>query len=161
MKQIFNKYFVTQCGQVYNRHNKKLSPCDNGKGYLILGLMIEGKRRTIAVHRLVALAYLDNPKNLPEVNHINANRLDNNVSNLEWVTHGENVKHSYQLQNKTVKGEHNPNASVSEKDVREICQYLTDGLKSAQIRDLGYNYNIVRKIKRKVVWKDIVEQYSF
>ena len=60
-------------------------------GYLRVQLyMGNGKGRTEKVHRLVAIAFIDNPDNLPEVNHINHQRDDNRVENLEWVTHKEN-----------------------------------------------------------------------
>ena len=54
--------------------------------------MGNGKVRTEKVHRLVAIAFIDNPNNLPEVNHINHIRDDNRVENLEWVDHKENCE---------------------------------------------------------------------
>lgn len=161
MKKIFENYFINEQGEVFNKHSRKLSPSYNGKGYLVLGLMHGGKRKTVAVHRLLAQAFIPNLLKLPEVNHINGIRDDNSLQNLEWVTHGDNIKHSYELGNKSVKGSLNPNASISEQTVHEICKFLQDGFKSSEIRDLGYNYNIVRKIKRKSIWQDISKEYNF
>lgn len=53
-----------------------------------------GKQQQAYVHRLVATAFLPNPDNLPEVNHIDGNKQNNHVSNLEWVTSGENMRHA-------------------------------------------------------------------
>lgn len=54
-----------------------------------------GNSKQFLIHRLVAISFIDNPNNLPEVNHINGNKNDNNVNNLEWVTRSTNIKHSY------------------------------------------------------------------
>ena len=60
-------------------------------GYLQINLVAaNGKRKKELVHRLVAITFIDNPENKPEVNHINHIRDDNRLENLEWVTHGEN-----------------------------------------------------------------------
>lgn len=55
----------------------------------------KGNKSHISIHRLVALSFIDNPQNKPEVNHIDNNKLNNDVSNLEWVTASENRKHAY------------------------------------------------------------------
>lgn len=67
-----------------------LKPQDNGIGYLQVGFYKDGKRVNRYVHRLVAQAFIPNPDNLPEINHKDCNRSNNDVSNLEWVTHVEN-----------------------------------------------------------------------
>jgi hypothetical protein len=56
---------------------------------------INGKRNTHKVHRLVAVAFLENPKSYKDINHKNGIKSDNNVSNLEWCTRSKNISHSY------------------------------------------------------------------
>lgn len=70
-----------------------LAQAKNNKGYLRTGINTNGKQVFKYVHRLVAETFLPNPNNLPEVNHIDNNPLNNNVSNLEWCTHEYNVQY--------------------------------------------------------------------
>lgn len=81
-------------GRIYKGVTKALS--DNGRGYLQVNLKIKGKQRNLYIHRLVAQAFIPNPENKPEVNHIDGDKSNNFVSNLEWVTHVENVKHCFE-----------------------------------------------------------------
>lgn len=78
-----------------NAKGKILNPSTNNRGYLRVGLCFKEKVRYESIHRLVAEAFIPNRKNLPEVNHINGNKLDNRVENLEWVTKGQNQIHAY------------------------------------------------------------------
>lgn len=64
-------------------------------GYLNIKLFKDKKKAGYSVHRLVALTYIKNPQNKKQVNHKNGVRTDNNVENLEWVTHHENVQHAF------------------------------------------------------------------
>lgn len=64
-------------------------------GYKRVKLCKRGEHKTCSVHRLVAMAFLPNPENKPEVNHIDGNPSNNAVDNLEWVTSRENILHSY------------------------------------------------------------------
>ena len=161
MKEIYNNYYITRDAEVFNKYGKKLSPVDNGKGYLILNINIDGKRRCKAIHRMVAEAFIPNPFNLPEVNHKDANRKNNDIENLEWVTHGQNIKHSFNMQNRSAKGSNNANAIISEQTAIEICELLSKGLKASHIRDLGYPYTVVRRIKARATWCYISENYNF
>lgn len=67
----------------------------NHKDRTIVMLHDEGKRQNFGVHRLVAIAFLPNENNLPEVNHLDGNPLNNRIDNLEWCTRAENCKHAY------------------------------------------------------------------
>ena len=67
-----------------------LSPTKDKCGYLVVHLYKDGKRTDKKVHRLVAQAFIPNPRNLPEVNHKNEVKNDNRVENLEWISHLDN-----------------------------------------------------------------------
>lgn len=91
-------YAIAEDGSVTRLETGKvLKPCLNKQnGYLYVSLWKNNKGKAFAVHRLVANAYLPNPDNKPEVNHISSNRADPRKENLEWSTRGENVKHGYE-----------------------------------------------------------------
>ena len=89
----FDFYEVSDFGRVRNG-NKILSPAIT-KGYPAVTLCNKGYRRTIRVYKLVALAFIENPDNLPCVNHKDGNKLNTFVGNLEWCTYGQNEKHAW------------------------------------------------------------------
>lgn len=72
----------------------KLKPWDNGHGYKVVSLAKQGKRKNHYMHRLVAEHFIENPNNYPEVNHIDYDKGNNNVNNLEWVSRKMNMQHS-------------------------------------------------------------------
>ena len=77
----------------YFRKGKVLSPGKDTVGYLFVILTCNGKRKAINVHRLVAKAFIENPDNLPQVNHKDEDKTNNNVDNLEWCTAKYNNKY--------------------------------------------------------------------
>lgn len=86
-------YQADKSGHIRNKNTRYiLKPHVNDQGYLRICLTLKGKNGFHMVHVLVATAYLDNPNNLPDVNHKNNKRQDNRVCNLEWVSHSDNIK---------------------------------------------------------------------
>ena len=90
--------------QYLNRVNNKSYPRNkilkiiiNEKGYLKVDLYKLKKKKRFRIHRLVAQAFIPNPNNFPEINHINGNKQDNSINNLEWCTHSYNMKEAYKL----------------------------------------------------------------
>ena len=89
-------YSVSKDGQIKNKDDKILKPTTTYGGYLRLSLYTEPKvRASFLVHRLVAEVFIPNPENKESVNHKDGNKINNNLSNLEWATCGENVRHRY------------------------------------------------------------------
>jgi hypothetical protein len=92
----YSDYSVSSNGKVISHKRKKdrvLSPSDNGHGYLHVVLSLNGKRKGISVHKLVALAFCKGYEKNLEVNHVDENKKNNNYKNLDWTTHKENINH--------------------------------------------------------------------
>ena len=89
----YPRYEVSNLGRV--RKNGKLTPLHRaGKGYLRTTLQKDGKQKQDYIHRIVAKAFIPNPENKPTVNHIDGDKDNNRVSNLEWATYLENNLHA-------------------------------------------------------------------
>lgn len=86
----YPNYLINENGEIFSTHsNKRLRPSISG-GYLHVTLIKDGERSYPNIHRLVAMAFVENPQGLPCVNHKDENKLNNNASNLEWCTYQYN-----------------------------------------------------------------------
>jgi len=109
-------YLITENGEVINKiTNHVLKPQPNNKGYLRVNLC--GKK--YFVHRLVAEKYIPNPYNKEQVNHIDGNKTNNKVNNLEWVTNQENRNHAVKT-NLHLCGEQCSWSKLKQKDIDYI-----------------------------------------
>ena len=87
-------YKVSTNGDIWScRKNRLKIPSKQNGGYMLVFLVKDGKRKAYLTHRLVAQTYIENPYNLAEVNHIDGNKKNNNVENLEWCSRSDNLKH--------------------------------------------------------------------
>jgi len=123
----YSNYFITYDGKVYSRRYRNSYKCKelkqwiSNKGYYMVCLTKKCKSRFIYVHRLVGKAFVPNPHNLPQINHINFNRTDNRPINLEWTNQSYNIKHAHNNGRvNTAKGENNGQHKLTESQVLEI-----------------------------------------
>lgn len=95
-------YEVSNYGRVksfkWNSNGKILSPAKNNKGYYFVSLSKDGKAKGHTIHRLVAEAFIQNPSNLPQVNHKDEDKRNNHVTNLEWCTPGYNITYGTRME---------------------------------------------------------------
>ena len=88
-------YSITSCGKVWSYKSKKfLKPIVEKNGYSRVNLYKEGKLKKFYIHRLVAEAYIENPDNLPQVNHVDGDKSHNWLNNLEYCTGSQNTRHA-------------------------------------------------------------------
>lgn len=138
-------YMVSDNGRVKSKF-KELSLCHNKQGYNVSNISYEnGGIKTKRVHRLVAKAFIPNPKNKRTVNHINGIKTDNNVSNLEWATHSENNKHAYDDLGRDPVINKGSKNGYSKKVINKQTGYEYGSLKElCRKEDTGYKYSTLK-----------------
>ena len=113
LKELFlcKDYLVSDEGYVLGKNGHKLKPSLNHKGYEIINVMVNGKRVGLAVHTAVMMSFCGNSKldETYQVNHIDGNKRNNCLENLEWVTPSQNIQHSIDVLGNNV-GANNGNA---------------------------------------------------
>lgn len=85
-----DRYYATPDGKIYSV--AEITPIDNGNGYKTVQLELNGKRGKFYVHRLIAKMFIPNPKNYATVDHIDGDKSHNYQSNLQWLTHVQNIR---------------------------------------------------------------------
>lgn len=174
MREIFEdlagyeeSYQISDQGRIFTKrrlngnqiiYGRELRPTITEDGYLKVGLTRNGETKKFYVHRLVALHFLENSENLPQVNHKDGNKFNNNVSNLEWCTKQVNLEHASEhalMQ----RGADRPSSKLTEEQVLEI--YKLKGVMSAA--EIGSHYgvskNTINCILRGSKWSYLYNQY--
>lgn len=122
------------------------------KGYSLIGFWMNKKVNTKRVHRVIAMTFIPNPKNFKEVNHIDGNKLNNSVDNLEWTTRSENVKHAWR--NNLIKN--TSKRKLTKKEVMEIRElYNRRKGHKPTVAKIGEAYNFTQWQVKEVVTQDI------
>lgn len=172
MEEVWKEYFVQDYGNIYvsnygNVKNKKgklllkrqkqKSDYLNPYYYIRVNYTKDGKRKIWQqyIHRLVAICFIDNPENKLEVNHIDGNKLNNNVSNLEWVTRKENMIHAKNknlLSDKSC--ENNGRSKLTKEQVIKIRKMYKDGYTKYRIAKIfNIGWTTVQHIINFDTWK--------
>jgi hypothetical protein len=149
---------VDRCGirlndSVCNLRGRILRPSINSNGYRTIKLYKNGAYITIAVHILVAKAFIANPDNRPEVNHKDLDKLNNRSTNLEWVTHDENMVHgSLSL----LPGSKNTNSKLKESDIVTIRRLVAGGKSMHSVGQLyKVNSSTISQIYHRKTWRHV------
>lgn len=174
MREIFedligyeDSYQISDQGRVFTKrrldgnriiYGKELRPVLTKDGYLKVSLCKDSVETKYYLHRLVAKQFIPNPNNLPQVNHIDGNKFNNCVTNLEWCTKQENQQHAVThllMQH----GSNRPGAKLTEDKVLEI--YKLKGIMSA--KEIGKYYgvskNTINLILRGKKWSYLYNQH--
>lgn len=141
----------------YTKHIKIKNQTENRYGYLTSKLCKDGNCRRLTIHRLVAKAFLENPKKLSQVNHIDGNKHNNVVTNLEWISPSGNIKHAYAtglMNAEHLKGENNKLSKLTNEKVEIIRNKLLNGETCTTIaREFDVSPSTIRDIKNNKTWK--------
>ena len=121
-------------GVVMSIKTQKIKSCWVGKnGYRYVDLYSDNKSTKIALHRLLATAFIPNPDNKRTVNHIDHNKLNNDLANLEWSTDSENIAHSYTSKTR------GSSLKLSNQDLKEIAKEFFSG---ASLTELAKKHGV-------------------
>ena len=152
-------YTVYENGDVYRGNRKiKQRPCYHD-GYASFTAGKKNCRRSIKTHTIVGKLFLDNPNNLPELDHLDSNRMNPSADNLEWVTHEENIRRAHEKGNYNghIVGVKNPKAKLNEEIVKNIREDFNNGLTQKKISTkYQVPWSTVHNIVTFQTWKHVI-----
>ena len=162
LADVLEVFDVDREGRVFSNtrisKGKQLKGWVNSSGYRQVRCFLPktGKKCDPLVHRLVAFKFIDNPDNLPLINHKDGDTLNNCVDNLEWCDHSGNLKHAYDTGLTSKKGVLHPLARLTEQDVLSIRSRRDAGEICKSIaKDFGIDDTTVSKIGTRSMWKHL------
>lgn len=156
-------YKISNLGRLMslNRTDKKgsniiMKPYQS-RGYFQVNLKVKGIRKMKHIHRLIAIAFIPNPENKPHINHIDGNKGNNSMSNLEWCTPQENVRHAYDILNVI-----NKRRKLSKEDVFYILSLgnFSDKKSLELSKIFNVSKSCISSIRRRTYYKNIQKEYE-
>lgn len=168
----YEDYLVNENGDVFSKKNNKLlKPRESKNGYLKITLYKNGKCKTFSIHRLVALAHLNNPNNYPVINHKDGNKLNNNISNLEWCTVSQNIKHAFDnglcetcraASRQNCKNAHEARIKHLDENLKELFDEIF--IRKSKTKDISKKFNFseryINEIKNKQKLQVAISEYQ-
>jgi len=124
------------------------------KGQELVSLSKNGKVKTLLVHRLVAKAFLPNPNNYPQINHLDGNRKNNNLDNIEWCNQAQNQKHAWDTG--LILRENHNTTKLDENKVREIRISFPSKTMLALSREYDVNISTISRIIHRQMWWNVL-----
>ena len=168
---LFSGYTIRKDGVVTNRFGRAVRQQLSSVGYIRVELWADGKGRKYLLHRLLAQAFIPNPENKPQVNHIDGDKRNNRLSNLEWVTQSENQIHAYRT---GLQKGYRKSVTLSEGHKKALCGsrwqyerhiYRTPDLEFETLSDAADHFGVSRqtilnrcKSERWPEWSKSVER---
>ena len=158
-------YQISSLGRVYTfKRNKLMTPVKDRKGYLRIKLRVNTCAKSLSVHRLVAEVFIPNPEDKPQVNHIDEDKTNNMVYNLEWVTGKENCNHGTKIQ-RTIDTVSKPILHITDGIINEyknavLASELT-GMSTSGIRAQCYAEKITNKNNYFIYKNNSIPKYYY
>ena len=148
------RYEISEDGTIRNSQNGKIkSQYIGSTGYYMVSFSYGNKSNPHRVHRLLAFCFIPNPSKLPHINHIDGNKTNNDLENLQWVTHEDNMKHAFATGLVNNSGEKNGQAKLNPDKVREIKQLLAIGVSQQKIANsFSVSRSCIQGIKKQRLW---------
>ncbi len=147
---------TTSTGWTKTKKMAEMKAIAGKDGYMRINLSVEGNKKSYTIHRLVANAFIENPDGLPQVNHIDCDKSNNNEENLEWTDASGNQKHAFENGLNTQVGDKNSRAKVSNEFVLNIKMLHKNGTKRKKLME---DYSIPQKSLDRYLygWKHLNE----
>jgi hypothetical protein len=148
-------YKVSDRGELFSISKNRLIPKRLDRyGYVKYELSKEGKKFYRTGHKLVALAFIPNPENLPSINHMNLDKADNRLDNLEWCSNKQNTNHAILKRGEwmSCKGEKNVSSKLTYEDVKEIRSLKGTMLQKELAKKFGVTPSQISNIMKGKQW---------